>query len=151
MKPFAFAIVGLLALPLGAAATAQSPDDRGRAAQNVYNWCMRLPTGTPAECGCVAGFYAGYTAEDEFQIVSTMLDHIGVDLQVKDTAAMQQALLDEKAYLQMSDARFDEIIAGFAQFGEVGDMADAVCVPVENAANAAAAETAVAPHLTPNQ
>lgn len=151
MKLFAFAIASLLALPLGAAATAQSPDDRGRAAQDVYNWCMRLPTGTPAECGCVAGFYAGYTAEDEFQIVATMLGHIGTDLKVADPAAMQAALQDEKAYLQISDTRFDEIMAGFAQFGEIGDMADAICVPVENAANAAAAVEAAAPQFTPNQ
>ena len=60
MKLSVLAVAALLFIPL-APAGAQQADSREAAAKRVFNWCMRLPTGSQSECGCVAGFYAGAT------------------------------------------------------------------------------------------
>ncbi len=135
MKLSVAAVAALLFIPL-APAGAQQQDSRAAAAQRVFNWCMRLPTGSHSECGCVTGFYAGATADDEFRIIGAMVDYITPEGGISDNDAMTAAVLAEKEVLALTDERFDEIVAGFATFDQLGVKADAICLPVENAANA---------------
>ncbi len=134
MKPHALAVVAMLVIPLSPAG-AQQQDPRGAAAQRVFNWCMRLPTGSQPECGCVAGFYAGATADDEFRLIGAMVDYITPDGGISDNGAMVAAMMAEKNAIGMSQDRFNEIVEGFGAFGELGAKADGVCVPVEKAAS----------------
>lgn len=139
MKLSVLAVAALLFIPL-APAGAQQEGGRAAAATRIFNWCMRLPTGSESECGCVAGFYAGATADDEFRIVGAMVDYITPEGGISDNDAMTAAVLAEKETLDLTDERFDEIVAGFATFDQLGVKADAICLPVEEAANAGADE-----------
>lgn len=139
MQLSVLAATALLFIPLVPAA-AQQQEPRAAAAQRIFNWCMRLPTGSPSECGCVAGFYAGATAEDEFVIIGAMVDFITPEGGISDNDAMVTALQAEKDASGMSDERFGEIMDGFAAFDELGAIADGVCVPVEAAAATREAE-----------
>ena len=139
MKLRALAVSALLFVPL-APAGAQPQDARGAAAERIFNWCMRLDSGSPSECGCVAGFYAGVTEDDEYQIIGAMVDFITEEGGISDQEAMETAVLDQKAALQITDERFNEIVTGFAAFDQLGAKADGICLPVKNAANALADE-----------
>jgi hypothetical protein len=143
MKFHALAISALLFIPL-APAGAQQQDGRAEAAQKIFNWCMRLDSGSPSECGCVAGFYAGVTQDDEFEMVGAIVDFITPEGGISDNEAMTAAILAKKEAMQMNDTRLDEIVETFLTFDQLGEKADGVCVPVENAANAS-------PHTTAEQ
>lgn len=132
MKRHALAIAATIALSFGAAGAQTT--DRGGSAQKIFNWCLKLDTGSPSECGCVAGFYAAATEEDEFDLVAEIVTFLDEDGQIADPEGLRTAMFAEKAAQSMSDARFDEIMANFAAFGELGVEADAVCIPVEQAA-----------------
>ena len=132
MKRHALAIVAAIALSIGAAGAQAT--DRGASAQKIFNWCLKLDTGSPSECGCVAGFYAAATEEDEFDLFAEIITFLDQDGQVADPEGLRTALFAEKAAQAMSDARFDEIMVNFAAFDELGVEADAVCLPVERAA-----------------
>ena len=99
------------------------------------NWCMRSPSGTTAECSCVAGFYAGATEEDEFQLVSAVVDFIAADGDVPDMPGMQAAMKAAKTDLNLTDARYDELIQRFLKFDELGAKGDGICVPLTAHAN----------------
>lgn len=139
MKLSALATLALLFIPLAPAA-AQPQEPRAAAAQRVFNWCMRLPTGSPSECGCVAGFYAGATADDEFLLIGAMVDFITPEGGISDEDGVAAAVLAQKEASKMSDERFDEIVEGFAAFDQLGVKADGICLPVESAANALSGE-----------
>lgn len=125
----------MLFIPFGPAG-AEQQDARGAAAQKIFNWCMRLDSGSPSECGCVAGFYAGATDDDEYQMVAAIVDFITPEGEISDMEAMQAAVMAEKDVLQLTDERLDEIIETFLVFDQLGVKADGVCIPVETAASA---------------
>ena len=135
MKLSVLAVTALLFIPL-APAGAQQQEPRAIAAQRIFNWCMRLPTGSQSECGCVAGFYAGATADDEYEMVGAFVDFITPEGGISDTDGMVAAVRQHQKDMNMSDERFNEIFEGFAAFGELGERADSYCLPVEAAANA---------------
>jgi|GEM_PF-2159732 len=140
MKLTVLAATALLFIPLmPAGAEQQTP--RAATAQRIFNWCMRLPTGSQSECGCVAGYYAAATADDEFLIVGAMVDFITPEGTISDNDAMTASVLAQKAASGITDDRFDEIIAGFATFDQLGDKADGICLPVEAAANASSSHS----------
>lgn len=130
MKIRSFALAALLAAPL-APASAQTPGDPGKAAREVYDWCLTLETGSVSECACVTGFYAGATAEDEFQIFATSLRFSNPQGEITDVSALLAALTARQAELGMTEQRFEEIMTRFADFGALGEKADAICMPVE--------------------
>lgn len=132
MKSYAVALVALFALPLGAASAQQV--DPGGAAQKVFNWCMQLDTGSPSECGCVAGFYAAATEDDEYDLLAEMVPFFDKNGQVADMDSLGTALLARKTSLAMTDERFNTLMDGFATFDQLGADADAICIPVEEAA-----------------
>lgn len=134
MKVLAFALSTLLAAPL-APAYAQTPAEAGAAARQVYDWCLKLDTGSVSECACVSGFYAGATDADAFQMIATSLQFFNKDGQVADFPGLQAALATRKSQLGMSDARFSEIVDKFADLGALGEKADSVCTPIEEHAS----------------
>lgn len=137
MKLKALAIVALLLAPPTIASAQQTPSP-GDAAKRVYNWCMRSSSGSVAECSCVAGFYAGVTAPDEFQMIAAVVDFIAPDGSVPDTDGMLAALKTSKTNLNLTDARYDELIQRFSTFGEIGTKGDGICVPLKEHAAAQA-------------
>ena len=114
-----------------APASGQVTTSSADAGKRIYNWCMKRPDGTPSECGCVAGFYAGATEDDEFRIVARMVEHLTFDGEIADQTAMIAALQEEAIGQSMSRERFGEIIDGFASFDILGAKSDAVCVPLK--------------------
>jgi hypothetical protein len=126
--------LGLCALLVGvlSPASAQVTTSPGDAAVRVYNWCLKLPQGSMSECSCVAGFYAGATAEDEFRIIGAMMEFMTPEGGVTDEQAMVAALLAEAKAQAIDDDRLDEIMANFATFDMLGEKADSICVPVES-------------------
>jgi hypothetical protein len=136
MKIRILAVAALFVAPIAAA---QQPPDTspGAAAIRIYDWCLELETGTVSECACVAGFYAGATEPDEFSLLSSTVPYFDINGDVEDVDAMRADLLNMKAALSMTEERYNEILAGFAAFGELGPRADAVCIPVESEAVAA--------------
>lgn len=135
MKLSVLAVAALLFIPL-APAGAQQAESRSAAAKRVFNWCMRLPTGSQSECGCVAGFYAGATKDDEFEMIAAFVDFITPEGGISDNDGMIAAVRKRQSEMSMSDERFNEIFEGFATFDELGTRADSYCLPVEEAANA---------------
>ena len=134
MKLSVLAVAALLFIPL-APAGAQQADSREAAAKRVFNWCMRLPTGSQSECGCVAGFYAGATEDDEYEMIAAFVDFITPEGGISDNDGMIAAVRKRQTEMSMSEERFNEIFQGFATFGELGARADSYCLPVEEAAN----------------
>lgn len=131
MKLKALAVAALLMAP-PPFAIAQQPDARAAAGNKVFDWCKRLPTGSVAECSCVAGFYAGVTEDDEFQLIAVIVDFITQDGDISDVPAMQVVVNAHKAAVGMSDERLQELATRFSNFAAIGEKADAVCVPVKD-------------------
>lgn len=131
MKFSALAICALLVGALSPA-SAQVTTSAGDAAVRVYNWCMNLPEGSTSECSCVAGFYAGATADDEFRIVGAMMEFLTPEGGITDESAMVAALRAEAEAQAIGDERLQEIMASFAKFDVLGEKADSICVPVES-------------------
>lgn len=135
MKLSVLAVAALLFIPL-APAGAQQQEGRAAAATRIFNWCMRLPTGSESECGCVAGFYAGASADDEYEMIAAFVDFITPEGGISDNDGMIAAVRKRQTEMSMSDERFNEIFQGFATFGELGERADSFCLAVESAASA---------------
>ena len=131
MKLKALAMVALLLAP-STVASAQQGRTSGDATKRVYDWCMRAPTGTIAECSCVAGFYAGVTAPDELQVIAAVVDFIAPDGSVPNMDGMVAAMQASKADLNLTDARYNELIQRFTTFEEIGTKGDNACVPLKN-------------------
>lgn len=131
MKLKALAVVALLMSPLPTAA-AQTTDARGAAANKIYDWCQRLPSGTVSECSCVAGFYAGVTEDDEFQLIAVIVDYITADGGISDTTAMQAAVNAHQTAVGMTDDRLQELATRFTNFASIGAKADSICVPIKD-------------------
>jgi len=131
MQLKALAVAALLMAPTPFA-IAQQPDARAAAANKIFDWCERLPTGSVSECSCVVGFYAGVTQDDEFQLIAVVVDFITQDGEISDIPAMQVAVNAHKVAVGMSDARLQELATGFSNFGAIGEKADGVCVPVKD-------------------
>ncbi len=129
------AVVALMLAPL-LVAHAQNDAARAEAGTRVYDWCARLPTGSVSECSCVAGFFAGVTEDDEFQLISIIIDYITDDGGITDVPAMQAAVAAHKTAVGMSDERLQELATRFGDFGSIGDKADAICVPMKDHAEA---------------
>lgn len=130
MKRLIIAAAVLFAAPF-APASAQQAGAPGAAATEVYNWCLTLETGSVSECSCVAGFYAGATDADEFQIFAASLRFSNANGEVADIPGLQAALAARKAELGLTDARFNAIIAGFRAYDKLGEKADSICMPIE--------------------
>jgi hypothetical protein len=131
MKIRALAVIVILASPWPASA---QQTDAGGSGQKIFNWCMTLDTGSPSECGCVAGFYAAATEDDEFDLLAEMVPFFDKDGQVGDMESLRTALFAKKASLAMTDERFNTLMDGFTTFDQLGADADAICIPVEQAA-----------------
>jgi hypothetical protein len=131
MKLKVLAVVALLLAP-STAASAQQTRTAADAAKRVYNWCMRAPSGSIAECSCVAGFYAGVTEPDEFQVVAAVVDFISADGEVADMNGMVAAMQAAKVDLNLTDARYNELIERFTKFEETGSKGDSVCGPLKD-------------------
>lgn len=138
MKLGMLGMVAVLGLAFGSASAQQT--GRGGSAQKIFNWCMKLDTGSPSECGCVAGFYAAATDDDEFELLAEMVPFFDKDGQVADMDSLGQALFAKKASIAMTDERFEAVMGNFAAFDKLGVEADAVCIPVEEAAGDAGEE-----------
>lgn len=130
MKLHVVALTALVFAPF-TPATAQITTSPGDASSRVYNWCMKRPDGTPGECGCVAGFYAGVTEDDAFRLVARLVELMNQDGSFDDEAAMVAALQEEAAGQSISEARFNEIVESFATFDLLGQKADSICVPLK--------------------
>ncbi len=137
MKLRALTIAAMLFAPL-APANAQPPDPRGVAAVKVYDWCMRLPTGTVAECSCVSGFFAGATEEDEFQVLAVLVDFIDVEGAITNVDNLRAAVAAHQQSTGLTPERLDVLLDRFAAFDALGGKADAVCMPIETNARTAA-------------
>ena len=131
MKLKTLAVAALLMAP-PPIAFAQQARDPAAAAKRVYNWCMRAPSGSIAECSCVAGFYAGVTEPDEFQVVAAVVDFISADGEVADMNGMVAAMQAAKVDLNLTDARYNDLIERFTKFDEIGSKGDSVCGPLKD-------------------
>ena len=112
-------------------ASAQVTTSPGDASARVYNWCMDRPDGTPGECGCVAGFYAGVTEDDAFRLLARMVEHLTFDGEISDQQAMNAALVEEANAQSITSDRFNAIMEYFATFDGLGQKADTICVPLK--------------------
>lgn len=139
MKLHGFALSALLLVPF-MPASAQVTTSPGDASKRIYDWCMKRPDGTPGECGCVAGFYAGATEDDAFRLVARLVENMTSDGAFEDEAVMLAALREEAAGQSISDERFKEILEDFATFDQLGAKSDSVCVPLQGVVEAPAAE-----------
>ena len=131
MKLKAFAIAALLMAP-PPFAVAQQADARAAAGNKIFDWCKRLPTGTVAECSCVAGFYAGVTEDDEFQLIAVVVDYITADGEISDIPAMQASVSAHQVAVGMTTERLQELATRFGNFAAIGEKADSICVPVKD-------------------
>lgn len=131
MKLKALAVVALLLAP-STVASAQQTRTAGDAAKRVYNWCMRAPSGSISECSCIAGFYAGVTASDEFQVIAAVVDFISADGEVANMDGMVAAMQAAKVDLNLTDARYNELIERFTKFDEIGSKGDNACMPLSD-------------------
>lgn len=138
MKRHALAVAAMLIIPVTPVA-AQQPGAAGAAALKVYNWCMRLPTGSVSECSCVARFFAGATEEDEYQVIGALVDFIGPDGAIADPDGVLAAITAHQQSVGLSDERLSELMERFLTFGELGEKSDAICVPVKDHARNASA------------
>jgi hypothetical protein len=135
MKLQVIALSALLLSPAAMVAPAQAQLSSGEAAKRVYNWCLQLETGSPSECACVAGFFAGATDDDAYRMLATMIGYLKSDGQISDQDAMLAALEAEKQSQRISDERYAEILDHLVTFDSLGAKADAICVPIEALAN----------------
>ncbi len=131
MKLRVAALCAFLAMPI-APASAQPTTSPGDASRRVYDWCMKRPDGTPGECGCVVGFYAGATEDDAFRLVARLVEHLSFDGAITDQDAMSAALIEEANAQSITADRFDAIMADFAAFDQLGVKADSICVPLKD-------------------
>jgi hypothetical protein len=92
---------------------------------------MKRPDGTPGECGCVAGFYAGVTEDDAFRLLARLVEHLTFEGEISDQQAMSEAVLEEATAQSITSDRFDAIMNDFATFDVLGQKADKICVPLK--------------------
>jgi len=137
MRRLAIAVSALLLTPFPAA-SAQVTTSAGDASTRIYNWCMKRPDGTPSECGCVAGFYAGATENDTFRIVARMVENLTSDGAIIDEPTMFAAIREEADGQSISDERLNEIITLFTTFDQLGQKSDSICVPLRGRLEATA-------------
>ncbi len=139
MKLRAVALLALLVGPFAPASAQQTLDTSpGAGAVRIYDWCLTLETGSVSECSCVAGFYAGATQPDELQLLSSVVRFFDANGEIADPEPMRVALAEMKAALNLTEERYGEILNGFLSFGELGPIADGVCLPLETRVEAAA-------------
>jgi len=139
MKLHVVALTALFFVPL-APASAQVTTSAGDASTRVYNWCMKRPDGTPGECGCVSGFYAGVTEDDAFRLLARLVEYLTSDGDITDQAAMSAALVEEANGQSITSDRYSAIMADFANFDQLGVKADSICVPLKGRLEAPAVE-----------
>ena len=124
LKAFVAAVLLLAPFP---AAVAQQSDARAIAAGKVFDWCKSPPTTTVAQCTCIAGFFAGATEDDEFQLIGVLVPFIAPDGSIADMPSMQSAAQAHKTAAGMTDARFLELVDRFTKFGSLGAKSDTIC------------------------
>jgi hypothetical protein len=139
MKLHVVALFALVFAPF-TQASAQVTTSAGDASTRVYNWCMKRPDGTPGECGCVAGFYAGVTEDDAFRLLARLVEHLTFDGNISDPDAMSAAVLEEANAQSVTQDRFEAIMADFATFDQLGIKADSICVPLKGEIEASPVE-----------
>lgn len=139
MKLHVVALSALVFAPFtqASAQVTTSPSD---ASKRIYDWCMDRPDGTPGECACVAGFYAGATEDDAFRLIARLVEHLSFDGGITDPDAMSAALLEEATAQSITQDRFDAIMADFGVFDQLGEKADSICVPLKGGVEASAVE-----------
>jgi hypothetical protein len=139
MKLHVVALVALVFAPF-TQASAQVTTSPGDASVRIYNWCMDRPDGTPGECGCVAGFYAGATEDDAFRLIARLVEHLTFDGGITDPDAMSAALVEEANAQSITSDRFNAIMEDFGTFDQLGEKADTICVPLKGEIEAPADE-----------
>jgi hypothetical protein len=132
MRTVGSALVGAAALLVVSAPghAQQQQDPIAEAATKLYSSCITNIGGTPAECGCVTGFFAAHTKEDEFRILATLIPFLDSKGAVTDEAALIRNLTAERTRIGMSEQRFGEVMDGFQKMDALGEEADRYCVPV---------------------
>lgn len=116
----------------GVAIAQQSDDTLSTAATSIYDACRQNQHGTPTECACAAGFYAGRLQEDEYRVLSVLNQYIGSDGKVTDMQAARQAMRDAATRWGISDQRFTQIMQRFSSMNVDGGYGDRACVPLRD-------------------
>lgn len=134
MRTHLIALAALLLAPVQNASAEDVPATPADAALRIFNWCLDLPTGSPSECSCVAGYFAAATDEDEFQILSVAAQSFAPDGSIMDEDKLRADVFAMRDQLGIDEDRFNAIMANFATFEALGQKADAICVPIEEEA-----------------
>lgn len=125
----------MLVLGTGAAPSfAQQSDGLAEAATKLYGACIANKQGGPAECACVAGFFAGRLKEDEYRIVGTINKYIDAQGNVADIAGAQAAAEAERVRLDMTKERYAEVMQRFMAMEVDGAYGDRACKAVADVA-----------------
>ena len=131
MRTVGSALVGAAALlVISAPSHAQQQDAVAEAATKLYSACITNIGGTPAECGCVTGFFAAHTEDDEFRILATLIPFLDAEGEITDQEALLRSLKTERTRIGMSEQRFAQVMDSFEKMGALGEEADRYCVPV---------------------
>jgi hypothetical protein len=98
----------------------------------MYDACLANNQGPPTECSCMAGFYGGRLAPEEFRLLAVLNRYVDSTGNVTDMPAAQQAMRDEAYKMGLSDARFAQAMQRFGSMDVDGAYGDRVCVPIRN-------------------
>jgi hypothetical protein len=116
----------------GPAPRASAQDALGASSTALFNACVNNAQGGSTECACMAGFYGGRLAEDEFRILAALNPHISATGEVPDMNAAHQSMFAARDSMGMSDERFDEVMQRFSSMNIDGAYGDRICVALRD-------------------